>query len=321
MKVVIPGGTGQVGTALGRALRNDGHEVVVLTRRASGDGLVLWDGERLGPWAREIDGSDVVINLAGRSVSCRYTKGNLTEMMRSRVRSARVVGQAIAAASRPPRAWLQMSTATIYAHARGAANDDVTGVIGGSEDGVPGYWAFSVDIAQAWEREMEEAIVPATRKVALRAAMVMTPDKGGVFDVLSRIARLGLGGPVAGGGQYVSWIHEADFFSAVRFIIDSDDLAGPVNLASPGPLPQRDFMRALRAAWGVPVGLPATRWMAELGALAIRTDTELLLKSRRVVPARLTAAGFEFRYGTWPDAVRDLVRSARTGNAPRSRRS
>ena len=311
MKVVIPGGTGQVGTALRRALRSDGHEVVVLTRRPAGDGQVLWDGERLGPWAREIDGSDVVINLAGRSVSCRYTKRNLTEMMRSRVRSARVVGQAIAAAERPPRAWLQMSTATIYAHTHGAPNDDVTGVIGGSEEAVPGYWEFSVDIAQAWERELVEARVPLTRKIALRTAMVMTPDRGGVFDVLSRMARLGLGGPVAGGEQYVSLIHEDDFTAGVRFIIDHEALAGPVNLASPGPERQRDFMRELRAAWGVPVGLPATRWMAELGALAMRSDTELLLKSRRVVPGLLTAAGFEFRHGTWPEAARDLVKRAR----------
>lgn len=321
MKVVIPGGTGQVGTALGRALRSDGHEVVVLTRRGAGEGQVWWDGERLGPWAREVDGSDVVINLAGRSVSCRYTKGNLTEMMRSRVRSARVVGQAIAAAGHPPRVWLQMSTATIYAHTLGTPNDEVTGVIGGSEEGVPGYWAFSVDIARAWERELDEAKVPATRKVALRAAMVMTPDRGGVFGVLSRMARLGLGGPVAGGGQYVSWIHEDDFTAAVRFIIDRDILAGPVNLASPGPVRQRDFMRELRAARGVPVGLPATRWMAELGALAIRTDTELLLKSRRVVPGRLTAEGFEFRHGTWPEAARDLVQRATGRDAARSRSS
>jgi uncharacterized protein len=320
VKVVIPGGTGQVGTALGRMLRSDGHEVVVLTRRPAGDGQVFWDGERLGPWAREVDGCDVVINLAGRSVSCRYTKENLTAMMRSRVRSARVVGQAIAVAGRPPRAWLQMSTATIYAHTYGTANDDVTGVIGGSEEGVPGYWAFSVDIAQAWERELDEAKVPATRKVALRAAMVMTPDRGGVFDVLSRMARLGLGGPVAGGGQYVSWIHEDDFTAAVRFIIDQDILTGPVNLASPGPVRQRDLMRELRAAWGVPVGLPAARWMAELGALAIRTDTELLLKSRRVVPGLLTAAGFEFRHSTWPEAARDLVQRARVRDAAGSHR-
>jgi uncharacterized protein (TIGR01777 family) len=313
VKVVIAGGTGQLGTALGRMLRGGGHEVVVLTRRAAGEGQASWDGQRLGPWAREVDGSDVVINLAGRSVNCRYTKENLTEMMRSRVRSTRVVGQAIAAASRPPGAWLQMSTATIYAHTHGAANDDVTGVIGGWEEGVPGYWAFSVDIARAWERELAEAATPATRKVALRATMVMTPDRGGVFDVLSRMTRLGLGGPVAGGGQYVSWIHEDDFTAAVAFIIDHDSLAGPINLASPGPMPQRDFMRELRAAWGKPFGLTATRWMAELGALAMRSDTELLLKSRRVVPGLLTTAGLEFRHATWPEAARDLVLRARGG--------
>jgi NAD dependent epimerase/dehydratase family enzyme len=216
-----------------------------------------------------------------------------------------------------------MSTATIYAHTCGTANDDVTGVIGGSEGDVPGYWAFSVDIAQAWEREreLEEAEVPLTRKVALRAAMVMTPDRGGVFDVLSHMTRLGLGGPVAGGGQYVSWIHEDDFTAAVRFIIDHEILTGPVNLASPGPVEQRDLMRELRAAWGVPVGLPATRWMAELGALAIRSDTELLLKSRRVIPGLLTTAGFEFRHGMWPEAARDLVRRARGRDEARSRSS
>jgi uncharacterized protein len=319
VKVVIPGGTGQVGTALSRALRRDGHEVVVLTRRPAGTGQVSWDGQRLGPWAGQIDGSDVVINLAGRSVNCRYTKANLTQMMRSRVLSARVIGQAIAEADRPPRVWLQMSTATIYADTRGAAQDDITGVIGGDEDNVPAYWAFSVDIAEAWERELSEANVPATRKVALRTAVVMTPDRGGAFAVLSRLARLGLGGPVAGGQQYVSWIHEDDFTGAVRFLIDHDDLTGPVNLAAPGPLPQRDFMRELRAAWGVPVGLPATRWLAEAGALAIRSDTELLLKSRRVVPARLTAAGFEFRYESWPAAARDLVRGTRTAARPAGR--
>jgi hypothetical protein len=305
-----------VGTALGRALRRDGHQVVILTRRPPGPGQAHWDGERLGPWAGEVDGSDAVVNLAGRSVSCRYTKANLTEMMRSRVRSARVVGQAIAAARRPPRVWLQMSTATIYAHTHGAPNDEATGVIGGEEVGVPGYWAFSVDIARAWERELAEAETAQTRKVALRTAMVMTPDRGGVFDVLSRMARLGLGGPVAGGTQYVSWIHEDDFTAAVRFIIARDGLTGPVNLAAPGPERQRDLMRELRAAWGVPAGLPATRWMAELGALAMRTDTELLLKSRRVVPGLLSAAGFGFRHGAWPEAARDLVRRARSPVKP-----
>jgi uncharacterized protein len=311
MKIVIPGGTGQVGAILNRAFAAAGHEVVVLTRRPACEGQVGWDGETMGAWADVIDGSEAVINLAGRSVSCRYTKTNLTEMMRSRVRSARVVGEAIAAARRPPRVWLQMSTATIYAHRFDAPNDEATGVIGERETGVPGYWAYSVDIATAWERELNEAQTPQTRRIALRSAMVMSPDRGGVFDVLSRLARLGLGGPVAGGAQYVSWIHEQDFTAAVQFLIDRHDMSGPVNLAAPGPEPQRDFMPELRGAWRMPAGLPATKWMAELGAFAIRSDTELLLKSRRVIPGRLLAAGFEFRYSEWAHSARDLVQRAR----------
>ncbi|MFJ9814663.1 DUF1731 domain-containing protein [Streptomyces sp. NPDC101151] len=317
MKIVIPGGTGQVGTVLKRALTAAGHDVVVLSRRPAGPGEVRWDGRTLGPWADRIDGSDVVVNLAGRSVSCRYTASNLQAMMDSRVDSARVVGEAIGAAARPPRLWLQMSTATVYAHRFDAPNDERTGLIGGAEPGVPGYWAYSVDIARAWEREQEAAGTPHTRKVALRTAMVMSPDRGGVFDILLRLARLGLGGPVAGGAQYVSWIHDQDFVRAVEFLIGRDDLAGPVNLAAPAPLPQRMFMRDLRTAWGVPVGLPATRWMAEAGALALRSDAELLLKSRRVVPGRLLGAGFTFDHPHWSRAAADLVRRVRARNAGR----
>ncbi|MFF0013282.1 TIGR01777 family oxidoreductase [Streptomyces sp. NPDC005374] len=319
MKVVLPGGTGQVGMILDRALTAAGHEVTVVTRRPVRAHDIGWDGATLGHWAAAIDGCDVVINLAGRSVSCRYTAENLQAMMDSRVDSARVVGEAIAAAARPPRVWLQMSTATVYAHRFDAAHDEATGMIGGSEAGVPDYWAYSVEIAKNWERAQAEAPTPATRKVALRSAMVMSPDRGGVFDVLSRLARFGLGGPVAGGAQYVSWIHDEDFVRAVEFLISRDDLEGPVNLASPGPLPHRDFMRALRTAWGVPVGLPATRWMAEVGAYALRSDTELLLKSRRVVPGRLHAAGFAFAYSEWERAAASLVQRARLLRAASSR--
>ncbi|MCX4853788.1 TIGR01777 family oxidoreductase [Streptomyces canus] len=311
MKIVIPGGTGQVGAVLKRALDSAGHEVVILTRRPRREGEVQWDGRTLGPWTAAVDGSDIVINLAGRTVSCRYTAANLQEMMDSRVDSTRVVGAAIAGAARPPRVWLQMSTATVYAHRIDAPNDEATGVIGGAEPGVPNYWAYSVEIAKAWERAQQQAETPATRKVALRSAMVMSPDPGGVFAILLGLARMGLGGPVAGGAQYVSWIHEHDFVRAVEFLIDKEDIAGPVNLAAPHPLPQRAFMRTLRSAWGIPVGLPATKWMAELGAFALRSDTELLLKSRRVVPGRLTQAGFDFQYAQWPQAANELVRRVR----------
>ncbi|MCX5557783.1 TIGR01777 family oxidoreductase [Streptomyces sp. NBC_00038] len=320
MKVVIPGGTGQVGTILNRALTAAGHEVVVLTRHPTRDHEIRWDGETLGPWAEEIDGSDLVINLAGRSVSCRYTQANLRAMMDSRVLSTRVVGEAIAAAGQPPRLWLQMSTATVYAHRFDAPNDEATGLIGGTEPGVPDYWAYSVEIAKAWERTQEQAETPHTRKVALRSAMVMSPDRGGAFDVLLRLARLGLGGPVAGGAQYVSWIHDHDFVRAVEFLAARDDLAGPVNLAAPTPLPQRTFMRALRTAWGIPVGLPATKWMAELGAFALRSDTELLLKSRRVTPGRLLEAGFTFAHPQWPEAAADLTRRKHDAPTPTTKK-
>ncbi|MEU9667706.1 DUF1731 domain-containing protein [Streptomyces bobili] len=313
MKIVVPGGTGQVGTVLRRALTAAGHEVVALSRHPRLPGDLAWDGRTPGPWTDAVDGSDVVINLAGRNVSCRYTPANLREMMDSRVDSARVVGEAIAGAARPPRLWLQMSTATIYAHRFDAPHDEATGILGGTEPDVPDYWSYSVDIARNWEREQEAADTPHTRKVALRAAMVMSPDRGGVFDVLSKLTRLGLGGPVAGGAQYVSWIHDRDFVRAVGFLIDREDLAGPVNLAAPAPLPHRAFMRALREAWGVPVGLPATRSMAALGALALRSDTELLLKSRRVVPGRLLEAGFAFDRPAWPEAATDLMRRRRGG--------
>ncbi|SDK15980.1 epimerase [Streptomyces indicus] len=315
MRVVIPGGTGQVGAMLRRALTSAGHEVVVLSRRPHGPGEVAWDGRTAGPWTKEIDGSDAVVNLAGRSVSCRYTEANLREMMDSRIDSARVVGEAIAAAARPPRVWLQMSTATIYAHTFGTAHDEAQGVIGGGEPEVPDYWAYSVEIARRWEQVQDEAPMPGTRKVALRAAMVMSPDRGGVFSVLSRMARLGIGGPVAGGRQYVSWIHEHDFVRAVEFLIAREDLDGPVNLASPGPLPQREFMRGLRQAWRVPVGLPATKAMAEAGAWVLRSDTELLLKSRRVLPGRLLEAGFAFEQGEWNGAAAELVARARGSRA------
>lgn len=312
MKIVMPGGSGHIGTLLSRRLSELGHEVVVLSRGEHDPGAgvrwLRWDGRSAGKWTSEVDGCDAVINLAGRSVSCRYTPANLREMMDSRVESTRVVGEAIAAAGRPPRVWLQMSTATIYAHRFDAPNDEVSGIIGGGEVDVPGYWAFSVEIAKVWEAAQQQAETPHTRKVALRTAMVMSPAPGGVFHVLRRMARLGLGGSVAGGAQFVSWMHDQDFVRAITFLLSREDLAGPINLAAPDPLPQRDLMRVLRTAARVPLGLPATKWMAEIGAFVIRSDTELLLKSRRVVPTRLLDAGFTFDYPSWPEAAQELAR-------------
>jgi NAD dependent epimerase/dehydratase family enzyme len=200
-----------------------------------------------------------------------------------------------------------MSTATIYAHRFDAPNRESDGIVGGSEPGVPAYWGYSVRVAKEWEAAQADAPTPATRKVALRTSMVMSPGEGGIFDVLLGLVRRGLGGSVAGGRQYVSWIADVDFVRAIDLLIERGDLEGAVNLASPGPLPYADFMRALREAWGTRVGLPATKWMLAIGAWVLRTDSELVLKSRRVVPERLLGAGFRFEHEDWPSAARDLV--------------
>ncbi len=308
MKIVIPGGTGQVGTLLSRALHADGHEVVVLSRRPQTAAwrVAPWDGKTLGAWAAELDGADAVINLAGRSVNCRYNDKNRAEIKQSRVDSTRVVGRAIALAENPPRVWLQASTATIYAHTYGPPNDEATGVIGGREPDAPDTWRFSIDVATSWERAFDEAETPRTRKVKLRSAIILSPDSGGIFDTLLGLVRRGLGGRSGDGRQYMSWVHHEDFTRAVRFLIEREDLDGAVNISAPNPLPNAEFMRALRRAWGIPFGLPAAEWMLEIGTAILRTESELVLKSRRVVPGRLLQAGFTFRYPDWPEAAREL---------------
>ena len=318
MKIVIPGGSGQVGTVLARAFHAAGDEVVVLRRHPASQPwrVVEWDGAHGGAWERTIDGSDVVVNLAGRSVNCRYHEKNRRQMMESRVLSTRAVGRAIAAASRPPRVWLQASTATIYAHRYDAANDERSGIIGGGEPTAPETWRFSIDVARAWERTFEDSAAPRTRKVTMRSAMTMSPDRGGVFDTLARLARRALGGRAGDGRQFVSWIHYVDFIAAVRWLIDHEEIDGIVNIAAPNPVRNAAFMRNLREACGVTFGLPAARWMLELGALFLRTETELILKSRRVVPARLLEGGFSFSFPCWPDAARDLCDAGRAVIAP-----
>jgi uncharacterized protein len=304
VKVVIPGGTGALGALLARALSTRGDEVTLISRRP-----------RPAPWPvvgwdeidAEIDGCDVVINLAGRSVNCRYNAANRKEILDSRVLSTRAVGEAITKAESPPKVWLQASTATIYAHRYDAPNDELSGQIGGDEPGVPETWRFSIAVAKSWERAATQFATPRTRKVLMRTAIVMSPERGGAFDLLWRLARLGLGGAAAGGRQYVSWIHGIDFVSAVLWLAASS-LDGAINIAAPDPLPYREFMGRLREVAGARVGLPATRWMLEVGAFALRTETELILKSRRVTPRRLLEAGFSFQFPSWREACADLAR-------------
>jgi uncharacterized protein len=254
----------------------------------------------------------VVINLAGRSVNCRYNLANRREIKESRIITTRLVGQAIADAARPPKLWMNASTATIYRHAVDRPMDDVDGEIGGSEPNIPSTWRFSYDVATSWEGAFFEAATPNTRKVALRSSMIMSPDKEGVFDTLLNLVRLGLGGSAGSGRQFMSWIHDLDFVRALEFLIARNDLDGCINITSPNPVPNREFMAALRRAYGAPIGLPATDWMLEIGAVFLRTETELILKSRRVVPRRLTEAGFTFEFPEWSGAAADLARRWRS---------
>jgi uncharacterized protein (TIGR01777 family) len=321
MKIVLPGGRGQIGGILGRAFARKGHEVVVLSRRPRDDAAfreVLWDAKTPGPWSSEIDGTDVVVNLAGRSVNCRYTARNRARIKDSRITSTLVLGETLAASKNPPRVWLQASTATIYAHTFGEPHDE-DGELGGAEPGVPETWRFSIDVARSWEAAADARPLPRTRLVKLRSAMTMSPDRGGVFDTLLGLVRKGLGGKAGDGRQFVSWIHDQDFVRAVEWLLEHEEVDGAVNLAAPHPLPNEEFMRVLREAYRIRWGLPANSWMLELGAVFLRTETELILKSRRVVPGRLLAGGFEFRFPRWPEAAEDLCRRWRAARAERRR--
>lgn len=309
MKIVLPGGSGQVGQVLAGHFQQSGHDVVVLSRdpQPAPWRTVSWDGRSLGDWQPELESADVVIGLTGKNVNTRYTAKNRRLIMDSRVEATRALGQAIAACLRPPRLWLQASTATIYAHTFGPAHNE-DGMLGGGEPGAPGTWDFSVEVAKAWEQATLAADTPHTRRVLLRSALIMDPAPGGIFDTLMTLVRYGLSGPPAGGRQYVSWVHDRDFVRILEFLVESEDIEGVVNVSAPNPLPYREFTAALRRVYGIPIGLPATRWMLEVAAFFLRTETELILKSRRVMPGRLLEAGFEYNYPEWPAAAENLVR-------------
>jgi uncharacterized protein (TIGR01777 family) len=318
MKIVIPGGSGQVGHILARYFHARGHAVTVFSRRPRPTPwrVVGWDGLTPGGWIADLEGSDVCINLAGRSVNCRYTAANRRSIQESRIRSTSLLNEVMASLSHAPRLWVNASTATIYRHALDRAMNETDGELGGNEPGAPDTWNFSIDVAKGWEEAFFSTSTPGTRKVAIRSAMTFSPDRGGVFDVFLGLVRYGLGGRQGSGTQFVSWIHEAEFGRAVAMLIACEEFVGVVNLASPNPLPNRDFMRALREAWGIGIGLPTPEWMLEIGTWLMRTESELVLKSRRVVPGRLLDAGFKFLFPEWPAAAGDLVSRWRERDRP-----
>ncbi len=267
-----------------------------------------WDGATPGPWVEAFEGADVCVNLAGRSVDCRYNAANRKEIIDSRVRSTAVLNQVFSGMMAPPRVWLNASTATIYSHSLTRDMDEASGEIAVADPRLPDTWNFSTGVARAWEEALFAPCLSRTRKVALRTSLFFSPQRGSVFEVFSRLVRLGLGGAQGNGKQYVSWIHESDYARALDLLIAREDISGPVNVTAPHPLPNREFMRLLRKAWGMPLGIPAPAWVIESAALLLRTESELVLKSRRVVPQRLQQAGFQFEYPDWEAAAADLVR-------------
>ncbi len=325
MRILLPGGSGQIGTLLARHLHATGHQITVLSRNPQAHihqpwRTLPWDGLTPGPWVTELNQAEAIIHLSGRSVNCRYTPENRREIYDSRILPTRLLGALIAASPTPPRLWLNASTSTFYRHALDRPQDEFTGEPGdrpferGTREPatLPETWSFSIDVAARWEEALAASIpTPHTRKIRLRSSMVMTPDPGGVFSVMSKLAKLGLGGTQGSGKQFVSWIHGADLCRAIDLLLErpeiTDETDGVVNLTAPGPLPNRDFFRILRHAWRQPIGLPAPTPALAIGALAMGTETELVLKSRWVLPTLLRKHGFHFAYPNWADAAPALV--------------
>jgi uncharacterized protein (TIGR01777 family) len=300
-KVVIAGGTGFLGNILCQHFVNLNFEVVILTRKKQIPTpnilYAKWDGETRGDWCQALEGAEVLINLCGKSVDCRYTEENKQLIYDTRLKSTKVLGQAISACTDPPKTWMNASSATIYRHAEDREMDEETGELG---------TGFSVDVCQKWEETFFAAKVPETRQIALRIAIVLGKN-GGALQPLKRLSLFGLGGIQGNGNQYFSWIHEDDFTAAMQFLLQNESLHGIFNLSAPHPVTNEVFMRTLRKKLKVPFGIPTPKFLLEIGARMIRTETELILKSRRVVPRKLRAAGFAFQYSQLDDGLGDLI--------------
>ncbi|WP_422358866.1 TIGR01777 family oxidoreductase [Reichenbachiella sp.] len=300
-KVVLAGGTGFLGKLLRDHFVDKDYQVVILSRQAYTSKLnityVPWDGETLSEWKNELEGADALINLCGKSVDCRYTESNKKLIYDTRLNSTQVLGKAVGLCKTPPKVWINSSSATIYRHAEDRDMGEETGEIG---------TGFSVDVCKKWENAFFDCTSPGTRKVALRIAIVIGKN-GGALQPLKSLTKIGFGGRQGSGNQYFSWIHEVDFINAVNFVLDNKELSGVCNVSSPNPVRNTQFMSSLRKALKVPFGIPMPKWMLEMGALIIRTETELILKSRRVVPKKLIESGYRFHYGNLENALIDLV--------------
>lgn len=300
-KLIIAGGSGFLGNTIAEYFKPKFDEIIILTRDASAtknnSSFVTWDGKTAGAWQKELENCTVLINMAGKSVDCRYTEKNKKAILSSRIDSTRVLGEVISTLKNPPKVWLNSSTATIYRHSVDKQMDEFSGEIG---------TGFSVSVGKAWEAEFFKTPLPKTRRVALRTAIVLAKNDG-AFVPIKMLAKFGLGGKQGNGNQQFSWIHIHDFLKSIDFCLENDSLEGPINISAPNPITNSYLMQGVRKAVKIPFGLPLSKSMLEIGARIIKTEPELVLKSRNVIPKKLTDTGFEFKYSTIESALEDLV--------------
>ncbi|RKS21965.1 hypothetical protein CLV94_2600 [Flavobacterium endophyticum] len=298
-KLIIAAGTGFLGQVLANHFKDKFKEIIILTRGDSkikdGINYIKWNAKTFSGWEKELENTDVLINLAGKSVDCRYTEENKKEILDSRLESTRILNLAVLHCQNPPKHWLNSSTSTIYRHSLDKQMDEVDGEIGDD---------FSMNVAKSWEKAFFETETPTTRKTALRTSIVLG-KKGGAFLPLKNLAKIGFGGKQGKGNQFISWVHEKDFARALEFILEKE-LTGVVNIVSPKPIRNASFMKALRKSLGIPAGIPINEKLLKFGAKIIGTETELVLKSRNVIPKRLLENGFEFEFGDLEMALKNL---------------
>jgi uncharacterized protein (TIGR01777 family) len=300
-KIVLAGGNGYLGTVLAKYYKDFADEVIILARKQAPaiDNIrtVVWDGKTENGWTVQLTHADMLINLCGKNVNCRYTKKNKAEIIASRVIPTKLLGDVIHKMADPPKLWINITSATIYRHAEDHPQDEATGEIG---------QGFSIDVCKAWENTFFKCETPQTRKIALRLGIALGRG-GSVFPRLLNLVKMGMGGKQGNGQQYLAWVHEHDVARSTQFLLDHPEMEGIYNCTAPYGEKNADFMRHIRKAYGIAIGLPAPKWLLEIGALVIGTETELILKSRWVKPQRLLDAGFTFKYEKAEDAIHDIM--------------
>jgi uncharacterized protein (TIGR01777 family) len=296
--IIIAGGTGFLGQVLETHFSKKGYCVKILTRKPANNNHIYWNSKDLGSWTNMLENADVLINFTGKSVDCRYTEANKKQIHNSRIDSTHILGLAINLCEQPPKVWLNSSTSTIYKDSYIKEMTETNGDIGND---------FSMNIAKAWEAAFNSIVTPKTDKIILRTSIVLGKN-GGAFIPLKRLTQIGLGGKQWHGKQKVSWIHEVDFARAINFLIEKQQ-SGVFNLVSPQPTTNAVLMKTLRHTLNIPFGLQHPKWLLEFGAKLIGTETELVLKSRNVIPEKLLDNGFKFKYIKIEDAIDALVKS------------